>query len=214
MYLNEVKNYDEVRRAFFKMGRYKPLPPQSAKRQTISKVARFTNEPEDVATLYYIPHFLESRMMHYWAIHSLLTLNELPEFFDTLDYVNDDACHLDDLIKLDFFATLPQFMNVKAAVRFALYNTPVVHRPSRTVIPEEETFKLVCVEQADDIHVMRMVSTRILDFAKSSVDVWENRLKAFQIARFNRLVESTRAEPETLIFTATPANLKVGGQWG
>lgn len=129
MYLNEVKNYDEVRRAFFKMGRYKPLPPQSAERKTISKVARFTNEPEDVATLYYIPHFLETRMMHYWGIHCLLTLNELPEFFDTLDYVNDGAYHHGNLIKQDWFATLPQFMHVKAAVRYGLYNTPVVRRP-------------------------------------------------------------------------------------
>lgn len=133
MYLNEVVNYDEVRRAFFKMGRYKPLPPQSAKRQAISKVARFTNESETgkgrCTEVFFQNTYGESRMMHYWVVHCLLTLNELPEFFDTLDYVNDDAYQYGNLIKQDWFATLPRFMYLKSAVRYGLYNTPVVHRP-------------------------------------------------------------------------------------
>lgn len=128
MYRLWEPRYDEIRRAFFKMGRYKPLPPQSAERQTISRVARFTQEDDEPRQLFYIPGFLEKRMFHYWGIHCALELPRQPEFFDTFDYVNDLAYQSKDT-PTDWFAVLPWYMHVRAAIRFALYNSPVVHKP-------------------------------------------------------------------------------------
>lgn len=125
-------NYDEVRLAYYKGNRARPVFPESWSRQAISGIAQFTEENVEGTRdthIYFEQSFGEQKMFHYWGLHCLVALSDHAEFYDTLDFVNDEAYQDRELVRKDWFATIPRYMHLKSAVRKGIYNTPVVRRP-------------------------------------------------------------------------------------